>query len=44
MFCATVLMRAQESERSLGALSEAHDLLEPAVHGWLLAIHDWIVA
>ena len=37
-------MRAQESERSLGALSEAHDLLEPAVHGWLLAVHDWIVA
>ena len=44
LFCATVLMRAQESERSLGALSEAHDLLEPAVHGWLLAYHDWIVA
>jgi tetratricopeptide (TPR) repeat protein len=44
LFCGTVLMRAQESERSLGALSEAHDLLEPAVHGWLLAVHDWIVA
>ena len=44
LFSATVLMRAQESERSLGALSEAHDLLEPAVHGWLLAVHDWIVA
>ncbi len=44
LFCATVLMRAQESERSLGALSEAHDLLEPGVHGWLLAYHDWIVA
>ena len=44
LFCATVLMRALESERSLGALSEAHDLLEPAVHGWLLAYHDWIVA
>ncbi len=44
LFCATVLMRALEFERSLGALSEAHDLLEPAVHGWLLAYHDWIVA
>ena len=44
VFCATVLMRAQEFERSLGALSEAHDLLEPAAHGWLLAVHDWIVA
>ena len=44
LFCATVLMRAQEFERSLGALSEAHDLLEPGVHGWLLAYHDWIVA
>ena len=44
LLCATVLMRAQESERSLGALSEAHDLLEPAVHGWLLAVHDWIAA
>ena len=44
LYCATVLMRAQEFERSLGALSEAHDLLEPGVHGWLLAYHDWIVA
>jgi predicted ATPase/DNA-binding SARP family transcriptional activator len=44
LHCATVLMRAQEFERSLGALSEAHGLLEPAVHGWLLAVHDWIVA
>ena len=44
LYCATVLMRAQEFGRSLGALSEAHDLLEPAVHGWLLAYHDWIVA
>jgi hypothetical protein len=25
-------------------LSEAHDLLEPAVHGWQLALHDLIVA
>ena len=44
LYCATVLMRAQESERSLGALSEAHELLEPAKHGWLLAYHDWIMA
>ena len=44
LFCGTVLMRALESERSLGALSEAHDLLEPGVHGWLLAVHDWLVA
>jgi predicted ATPase/DNA-binding SARP family transcriptional activator len=44
LYCATVLMRALEFERSLGALSEAHDLLEPAAHGWLLAFHDWIVA
>jgi predicted ATPase/DNA-binding SARP family transcriptional activator len=41
---ATVLMRAQEFERSLDALSQAHDLLEPAVHGWQLALHDLIVA
>ena len=44
LFCGTVLMRALEPERSLGALSQARDLLEPAVHGWLLAYHDWIVA
>ena len=44
VLCATVLMRAQEFERSLDALSEAHDLLEPAVHGWQLALHDLIVA
>ena len=44
LFCGTVLMRALEFERSLGALSEAHDLLEPGVHGWLRAYHDWIVA
>ena len=44
VLCATVLMRAHEFERSLGALSEAHDLLEPAVHGWQLALHDLIVA
>ena len=44
VLCATVLMRAQEFGRSLDALSEAHDLLEPAVHGWQLALHDLIVA
>ena len=44
VLCATVLMRAHEFERSLGALSEAHDLLEPAVHGWQLALHDLILA
>ena len=44
VLCATVLMRAHEFERSLDALSEAHDLLEPAVHGWQLALHDLIVA
>ena len=44
VLCATVLMRAHEFERSLDALSEAHDLLEPAVHGWQLAVHDLIVA
>lgn len=44
LYCATVLMRALEFERSLCALSEAHELLESAAHGWLLAYHDWIVA
>ncbi len=41
---ASVLMRAQEFERSLDALSEARGLLEAAGDGWLLAFHDWIVA
>jgi tetratricopeptide (TPR) repeat protein len=41
---ATVLLRAQEFARSLDVLREAHDLLEPAVHGWRLALHDWLVA
>jgi tetratricopeptide (TPR) repeat protein len=44
VLCATVLMRAHEFERSLEALRQAHDLLEPAVHGWQLALHDLIVA
>ena len=41
---ATVLMRVQEFERSLDALREVHDLLDPDIHRWLLAFHDWIVA
>jgi predicted ATPase/DNA-binding SARP family transcriptional activator len=41
---ATVLMRANEFERSLELLVEAHVLLQPAGHGWLLAAHDLIVA
>jgi predicted ATPase len=44
MCFATVLLRVQEFGRSLDALRQAHDLLEPAVHGWRLALHDWIVA
>jgi predicted ATPase/DNA-binding SARP family transcriptional activator len=44
VLCATVLLRAREFHRSLDALSEAHDLLEPAVHGWQLAVHDLIIA
>jgi predicted ATPase/DNA-binding SARP family transcriptional activator len=42
--CATVLGFAHHFDRSLDALSEAQDLLEPAGHGWLLAVHDLIVA
>ena len=42
--CATVLGFAHHFERSLAALGEARDLLEPASHGWLLAAHDLIVA
>jgi tetratricopeptide (TPR) repeat protein len=41
---ATVLGFAHHFERSLDALSEARDVLEPAGHGWLLAVHDLIVA
>jgi predicted ATPase/DNA-binding SARP family transcriptional activator len=44
VLCATVLVRAHEFERSLELLHEAHALLEPAGHGWLLAAHDLIVA
>ena len=42
--CATVLGFAHHFDRSLEALGEARDLLEPAGHGWLLAAHDLIVA
>jgi predicted ATPase/DNA-binding SARP family transcriptional activator len=42
--CATVLGFAHHFDRSLGALGEARDLLEPAGRGWLLAVHDLIVA
>ena len=35
---------AHQFGRSLDALSEARDLLEPAGHGWLLGVHDLIVA
>jgi len=41
---ATVLGFAHQFDRSLEALGEAQDLLEPASHGWLLAAHDLIVA
>jgi predicted ATPase/DNA-binding SARP family transcriptional activator len=41
---ATVLGFAHHFDRSLDALREARDLLEPVGHGWLLAVHDLIVA
>jgi tetratricopeptide (TPR) repeat protein len=44
VLCATVLVRAHEFGRSLEMLGEAHDLLEPDGHGWLLGAHDLIVA
>src|SRR5450755_1601533 len=44
VLCATVLVRAHAFKRSLELLHEAHALLEPAGHGWLLAAHDLIVA
>jgi predicted ATPase/DNA-binding SARP family transcriptional activator len=44
VLCATVLAFAHQFGRSLETLGEAHDLLEPAGHGWLLAVHDLIVA
>jgi predicted ATPase/DNA-binding SARP family transcriptional activator len=44
VLCATVLGFAHQFGRSLEALGEAQDLLEPAGPGWLLAAHDLIVA
>ena len=44
VICATVLGFAHQFGRSLDALSEARDLLEPAGHGWLIGVHDLIVA
>jgi hypothetical protein len=41
---ATVLTFAHHFDRSRDALDEARDLLEPVGHGWLLAVHDLIVA
>jgi hypothetical protein len=35
---------ANKFERSLDALSEVHDPLEPGVHGWLLAVLNLILA
>jgi predicted ATPase/DNA-binding SARP family transcriptional activator len=42
--CATVLGFAHHFGRSLDALAEAGDLLDPACDGWLLGVHDLIVA
>jgi predicted ATPase/DNA-binding SARP family transcriptional activator len=42
--CAAVLVRAHEFSRSLDALDEARDLLEPSGHRWLLAGHDMVLA
>ncbi|HEX3833067.1 MAG TPA: BTAD domain-containing putative transcriptional regulator [Solirubrobacteraceae bacterium] len=44
VLCATVLVRTHEYARSLEMLGEAHDLLEPDGHRWLLGAHDLIVA
>jgi len=44
VICATVLGFAHHFERSLDALSEARDLLEPGGHDRLLGVHDLIVA
>ncbi len=41
---AAVLVRANEFGRSLEVLGEAHDLLQRAGNGWLLAVHDLMVA
>jgi tetratricopeptide (TPR) repeat protein len=44
VLCATVLGFAHQFGRSLETLGEVRDLLEPSGHGWLLAVHDLIVA
>ena len=44
VICATVLGFAHHFRRSLDALDEARELLEPGGHGWLLGAHDLIVA
>jgi tetratricopeptide (TPR) repeat protein len=44
VLCATVLGFAHQFGRSLETLGEARDLLELSGHGWLLAVHDLIVA
>ncbi len=44
VLCATVQVFAHQFRRSLETLGEAQDLLEAAGDGWLLAIHDLIVA
>ena len=44
VICATVLGFAHHFRRSLDALGEARDLLEPGSHGWLFGAHDLIVA
>ncbi len=44
VFCAAVLVRAHKFGRSLDALGQAHDLLEPSGHRWLLAGHDMVLA
>ena len=44
VLCATVQVFAQQFRRSLETLGEAQDLLEAARDGWLLAVHDLIVA
>ncbi len=41
---AAVLVRAHEFGRSLDVLGQAHDLLAPSGHRWLLAAHDMVRA
>jgi predicted ATPase/DNA-binding SARP family transcriptional activator len=44
VMCATLLMRAYQFGRSQAMLAEARDPLERAGEGWLLAVHDLVVA